>query len=149
MKKFDKFINETKITNNPETKQKLDVFYSEYEELNFILVDLSDRLRRYDTIAGEYQSEDGDVSVTVKFFENEDGGWTIKADGENDITNDTLDVSFDYSNFEDVYDDLTKIFLNQKEGDNLDVFVVGEHFTIRPKDSDQDNGKEYEPFDYK
>lgn len=125
MKLFEELIG-----NNPEEKQKLERFYSDYESLKFILTPVADRIRKEEVLIGEYKNNSGDVDVTIEFFENDEGGWTIKGHGTNVNESDTLDITFDYSNFEDAYTILRKVFLNIPEGDPISMWISKKEFNI-------------------
>lgn len=129
-------VYETRITNNSEEIQKVTEFSDEYKDLVFELTPVEDRIRAYDTLIGYYKSKSGELEADVKFYENENGSWTIKVSGFDLETNSNLEVTFDYDNFSDMIFNLKTVFLNLEEDSPLSVWICKKEYLLASKDEE-------------
>lgn len=129
-------VYETRITNNSEEIQKITEFSDEYKDLIFELHPVEDRQRSYDTLIGYYKAKSGELEADVKFYENENGSWTIKASGFDLETNSNLEVTFDYDDFSDMIFNLKTVFLNLEENSPLSVWICKMEFQLASKDEE-------------
>lgn len=123
-------LYEKVITNNSEEIQSIEEFSDGYKDLVFELIPVENRIRAYDTLIGKYKSKSTDLEVDVTFYENDNGSWTIEANGFSVDTNNNLDVSFSYDEFSDMIFNLKTLFLNLEENSSLPVWVCKNEFEL-------------------
>lgn len=129
-------IFEAIITNNSEEVQTINEFSDRYKDLVFKLTPVEDRIRAYDTLIGYYKSKSGELEADIKFYENENGSWTISANGFNVEDNSNLQASFSYDDFSDMLFNLKTVFLNLEENSSLSVWICKMEFQLASKDEE-------------
>lgn len=131
-------IYEKYISNNNEELQKIEEFSTEYDEINFDLVPIQDRIKRMDTLVGEYKGSLKSIDVTVNFYETDSGTWGINVYGFESETSKTLNVVFYYEEFDVMLNILKTVFLNMNENDPIEIWVCGKSYTLTNTDKDSE-----------
>jgi hypothetical protein len=130
MKLFEQFLKEQN-----DEKQKVNNFYSNYKDMEFELIPISDPLKQNDLIIGEYYSKLETVEIYVSFYETEKDGWVIHVSGKDNSHSSSLNEKFYYKNFNNMLDSLKVNFLNLDETSNLSIYLNGKPYQLNKKDN--------------